>query len=80
MEKLQYATALDLNMGYYTIRILPVSQDMTTIVTEFVKFKYNHTPMGMCASGDIFQAKADKLLGDIKGLKTYINDILVLIK
>ena len=36
--------------------------------------------MGMCASGDIFQAKIDKLLSDIKGVKTYINYILVLSK
>ena len=53
---------------------------MTTIVTEFGKFKYNHLPMGMCALGDIFQAKVDKLISDIKGVKFYINDILVLNK
>ena len=34
--------------------------------------------MGMCASGDIFQAKVYKLLGDIEGVKTYIDDIVVL--
>ena len=36
--------------------------------------------MGICASGDIFQSKVDKLLGDIKGVKMYIADILVLSK
>ena len=36
--------------------------------------------MGLCDSGDIFQAKVDKLLGDIKVVKTYIDNILVLIK
>ena len=34
----------------------------------------------MCASGDILQSKVDKIIGDIKVIKTYINDILVLIK
>ena len=34
--------------------------------------------MGICASGDILQAKLDKLLGDIEVVKTYINDILIL--
>ena len=47
LEIFQYATALDLNMGYYTINILTASQDMTTIVTEFGKFIYNSLPMGM---------------------------------
>ena len=36
--------------------------------------------MGMCASGGIFQAKVDDLLGDIDGVKTYIDDILVFVK
>ena len=36
--------------------------------------------MGMCASGDIFQAKVDELIGDIGGIKKYIDDILVLSK
>ena len=53
---------------------------MTMIVTEFGKFRYNCLPMGMCASGDIFQAKVVKLLGDIKVIKKYINDIIVLSK
>ena len=34
----------------------------------------------MCTLGDSFQAKLDKLLGDIKGIKTYIDDIIVLRK
>ena len=75
-----YTTTLYLNMGNYTISISPASQDMTTIVTEFGKLRYNFLPMGMCTLGDIFQAKVDKLLGDIEGVKTYIDDILVLIK
>ena len=77
---LQYATELYLNMGYYTIRVYPASQDMTDIVTEFGKFRYNRLPMGMCASGAIFQAKVDDIVGDIKGVKTYIYDLTVLIK
>ena len=80
LEGFQYVTALDLNMGYYTIRLFHASQYMKTIVTKFGKFRYNRLPIGMCASGDIFQAKLDKLIGDIEGVKTYIDGILVLRK
>ena len=52
---------------------------MKATVTEFGKFRYDCLHMGICDSGDIFQAKADELLGDIGGVKTYINDILVLV-
>ena len=34
----------------------------------------------MCASGDIFQDNVHELIGDIKGVKTYIDDILISIK
>ena len=80
LEDLQYATALDINMWYYIITIYPASQDMTMIVTEFGKFRYNCLPMGMCASGGIFQAKVYELPGDIKGVKRYIYGILVVSK
>ena len=80
LEGFQFATALDLNMGYYTIDLAESSKDITTIVTEFGKFRYNKLPMGMCISGDIFQAKVNELLGDIDGVKAYIDDILVLNK
>ena len=65
-------------MGYYTIRLSIAKQDMTTIITEFGEFIYICIPMGMCDLGDIIQAKVDNLLGDIEGVKTYIDDILVL--
>ena len=34
--------------------------------------------MGMCALGDILKAKVDELLGNIEGIKTYIDNIFVL--
>ena len=34
--------------------------------------------MGLCASGEIFQAKFDEILGDTKGVKAYIDDIILL--
>ena len=67
-------------MGYYTTRLLTASQNTTMIVTKFGKFNYNRLPMGMCASGDIFQSKVDEQISDIEGVKIYIDDILVLIK
>ena len=78
LEGFQYATELYPNMGYYTIKLSPACQYMTTIVTEFEKFKYNRLPLGMWASENIFHAKVDELLGNIEAVKTYIDDILVL--
>jgi hypothetical protein len=64
LEGFQFASALDLNMGYYTIRLTPGAKDfLTAIITEFGKFRYNVLPMVMCCSGDQF-------LGNIENVKT----------
>ena len=68
------------NTGYYTLEFSPQSCNLATIVTEFGKFRYNRVPIGICNSGDTFQAKVDGILGDIEGFKTYINNIMVLNK
>jgi hypothetical protein len=78
LEGFQYATSLDMNMGYYHIVLSEKSADMCTIVTEFGKFRYKRLPMGVSCSPDIFQAKIYELLGDIEGVKAYIDDILVI--
>ena len=69
LENFQYATELHINMGYYNIRLSPAIQYMTTIVTEFRKFRYNSLPMGRCALGEILQSNVDEILGDIEGIK-----------
>ena len=69
LEGVQYATTLDINMGYYTVSLSTDSQDMKKIATEFGKFKYKRLPMGMCALGEISQDRVDELLGDIEGIK-----------
>ena len=64
-------------MGCFTIDIFPEVCGLTTIVTEFGKFRHNIVPMVMCTYSNIFQAKLGNHIGDIKGFKTYIDNILV---
>ena len=40
LEGLSYATALDLKMGYYTLRLDPNAQSICTIITPWGKYKY----------------------------------------
>ena len=78
LERFQYITVLDLNMVYYTIMFSPDSQDMMAIITESEKFRYSRLPITMFTPREIFQAKADKRLSDIKGAKTHFDYKLVL--
>ena len=62
LEGFQHATALDLNMGYYTIRLDPGSQDMCTIITPWGNHKYIRLPMEIMCAPDIFQEKMSNLM------------------
>jgi hypothetical protein len=46
-----YATALDLNMGYYTIRFNPDASKICTIIFPWGKYSYKRLPMGIAGSG-----------------------------
>ena len=62
MEGFRFATALDLNMGYYHIELTPASSQLCTIVLPWGKYEYWKLPMGLCNSPDIFQEKMNELL------------------
>jgi hypothetical protein len=74
LEGFTYATALDLNMGYYTIRLDPMAVEMYTIIFPFGKYSYLRLPMG--SSADIFQAEMMDLMEALEYVRAYIDDLL----
>jgi hypothetical protein len=80
LEGFQYATSLDLNMGYYHIELSPDSKRLCTIVLPWGKYEYQKLPMGLCNSPDIFQEKMSTLFADLEFIRTYIDDLLVITK
>jgi hypothetical protein len=47
MEGFIFASALDLDMGYYHIKLDADAQKLRTIVFPWVKYKYIRLPMGI---------------------------------
>ena len=80
LEGFQYATSLDLNMGYYHLELSPESKELCTIVLPFGKFEYQRIPMGLCNSPDIFQEKMNELFEGLDFVRAYIDDLLCLTK
>jgi hypothetical protein len=78
LEGFTYATALDLNMGYYTIRLDPNAVEMFTIIFPWGKYSYLRLPMGYAGSADIFQAEMMNLMEGIEYVRAYIDDLLVI--
>ncbi len=66
LEGFTYATALDLNMGYYTIRLDPAASKMCTIIFSWGKYSYERLPMGFGGSADIFQAQMMDLMASLE--------------
>jgi hypothetical protein len=80
LEGFTYATALDLNMGYYIIRLNPMAVKMCTIIFPFVKYSYLRLPMGMSGSADIFQAEMMDLMETLEYVQAYTDDLLCILR
>jgi hypothetical protein len=78
LENFAYATTLDVNMGYYTIRLNPDSQKVCKIVTPFGKYQYLGLTMGISCSPDIFQEKMYDLMQHLDFVRTCLDDPLVI--
>jgi hypothetical protein len=79
-EGFTYATTLDLNMGYYTIRLDFTSTKMCTIIFPWGKYSYQRLPMGFAGSADIFQAEMANLMAALEYVRAYIDGLLVITK
>ncbi len=78
LEGFTYAMALDLNMGYYTIRLDATASEMCTIIFPWGKYSYNRLPMGFGRSEDIFHAQMMDLMASLDYVRAYIDDLLII--
>jgi len=78
LEGFQFATSLDLNMGYYHIELSPNSRKLCTIVLPWGKYEMQRLPMGLCNSPDIFQERMSTLFEELEYVRCYIDDPLII--
>ncbi len=78
LEGFTHATALDLNMGYYTIRLDPIASKMCTIIFSWGNYFYQRLPMGFAGSADFFQAEMGNLMAALEYVRAYIDNLLVI--
>jgi hypothetical protein len=80
LEGFTFVTALDLNIGYYTIRLDPTTSRICTIIFPWGKYSYKRLPMGIAGSPDIFQSKMRELMATLEFVRTYLDDLLCITK
>ncbi len=75
-----YATALDLNMGYFTISLDPDASKICTIIFPWGKYSYKRLPNRIAGSPDTYQAKMSELMESLEYARAYIDDLLCISK
>jgi hypothetical protein len=81
LEGFTFATALDLNMGYYTIRLNPDASKICTITFPWGKYSYKRLQMGIAGYPDIFQGKmSEELMESLEYVRAYLDDLLCISK
>jgi hypothetical protein len=80
IEGFSYATTLDLNMGYYNIRLDPDASKICTVIFPWGKYSYKRLPMGIAGSPDIFQKKMLELMDSLEFVRVYLDDLLCVSK
>ena len=78
IEGFTFATALDLNLGYYHIKLVADAQKLCPIVFPWGKYRYKRLPMGIKIAPDVFQNIMSKLTQDMEYVRKYVDDLLIL--
>ena len=71
------SSTLDANNGYWQIPLDPASQRLTTFNTPLGRYCYTRMPFGITSAQEIFQQRMVQHFGDLSGVETDIDDILV---
>jgi hypothetical protein len=76
LEGFTFAIALDLNMGFYTIRLDTDASRICTVIFLWGKYSCKRLPMGIAGSPDIFQSEMLELMEDLEYVRAYLDDLL----
>ena len=70
-------TVLDCHKGYWHQHLDDQSSYMTTLNTEFGRYRYTVMPFGATVAGDVFQCKLDECFGHIPNVIMIADDIMI---
>ena len=74
LEGFQYAASLDLNMGYYHIRLSENISNLCTFIPPQEKYCYKRLTMGVASSSEIFQQNMNYLFRGFEFIRLHIDD------
>ena len=76
-----WATGMDLNMGYLSMPLDDLAKEVTTIITQWGLYEHQVLPQGVMPATDIFQHRMCSLFADMENPpRVYIDDSLTTTK
>ena len=80
LEGFQYATSMDLNLGYYHIHLSKEAGNVFIIILPRRKYKWKLLQIGVCNYPKIFQGEMSKIFYGFELNQAYIDDLLIITK
>jgi hypothetical protein len=77
MERFQYATTINLNMGYYSMALSETAKKLCVICLPWGLCQYNVLPQGLKPATDIFQQRMGTLFNDMSAVDIFMDDTIV---
>ncbi|KAG0435937.1 Retrovirus-related Pol polyprotein from transposon opus [Dictyocoela muelleri] len=72
-----FFSVIDLNQGYYQIKISEEDREKTGFMIMNKKYVFNRMPFGLCNAPATFQKAMNIIFAEMSNVITYIDDILI---
>ena len=73
----KYFTKCDAKNGYWQIPIEEKSQELTTFLTPWGRFKFLRAPMGLSSTGDEYSRRGENATSDFGNIARVMDDVLI---
>ena len=72
-----YFLKFDALQGYHQVALHKDSRHLTTFLLPMGKYRYKRGPMGLMSTSDVYCAKSDRTIEDVKDSRKIVDDILL---
>lgn len=77
LQGAKYFSKIDINKGFYQIKLNKESQLLTCFITPFGRYIFTRLPFGISCAPEYFVAKYAQVLRDIQNIASHVDDVLI---
>jgi len=76
-QEAKYFTVIDAAKGYHQCPLAPESQELTTFITPYGRFKYLQAPYGLSSIAEHYNRRMAEALEGLTGYRRIVDDIVI---